>query len=61
VLAPWNQVDPRAVLPGTAGPRRVAALLAAADQAGVHPRPDLSLDLPVPDLPVPDLPVKDQP
>ena len=61
VLAPWNQVDPRAVLPGTAGPRRVADLLTAVDQAGVHPRPDLSLDLPVLDPPVLDPPVLDPP
>lgn len=47
VLAPWNQVDPRAVLPGAAGPRRVADLLAAAaDRPGMRPRPDLPLELP---------------
>jgi dihydroneopterin aldolase / 2-amino-4-hydroxy-6-hydroxymethyldihydropteridine diphosphokinase len=47
VLAPWNEVDPRAVLPGAAGPRRVADLLAAAaDRPGVRERPDLLLELP---------------
>ncbi|MER5740849.1 MULTISPECIES: 2-amino-4-hydroxy-6-hydroxymethyldihydropteridine diphosphokinase [unclassified Streptomyces] len=43
VLAPWHDVDPDAQLPGH-GP--VAALLAAADRAGVTPRTDLELRLP---------------
>lgn len=38
VLAPWLDVDPGATLPGPAGPRAVADLLAAApDRAGVRP------------------------
>ncbi|MDV5146560.1 2-amino-4-hydroxy-6-hydroxymethyldihydropteridine diphosphokinase [Streptomyces sp. SBC-4] len=43
VLAPWNDVDPEAQLPGR-GP--VAALLAAIGSAGVTPRVDLELRLP---------------
>ncbi|MFF9149854.1 2-amino-4-hydroxy-6-hydroxymethyldihydropteridine diphosphokinase [Streptomyces sp. NPDC055051] len=43
VLAPWHDMDPEAQLPGH-GP--VAALLAAADRAGVTPRTDLELRLP---------------
>ncbi|MFF9338869.1 2-amino-4-hydroxy-6-hydroxymethyldihydropteridine diphosphokinase [Streptomyces sp. NPDC014773] len=43
VLAPWHDVDAEAQLPGH-GP--VAALLAAADRAGVTPRTDLELRLP---------------
>lgn len=43
VLAPWHDMDPEAQLPGH-GP--VAALLSAADRAGVTPRTDLELRLP---------------
>ncbi len=43
VLAPWLELDPDAVLPGS-GP--AAQLLAAAGQAGVRRRPDLRLTLP---------------
>ncbi|MFE2477312.1 2-amino-4-hydroxy-6-hydroxymethyldihydropteridine diphosphokinase [Streptomyces sp. NPDC059389] len=43
VLAPWNDVDPEAQIPGR-GP--VAALLAGIGLAGVTPRPDLELRLP---------------
>ncbi|MFB7517482.1 2-amino-4-hydroxy-6-hydroxymethyldihydropteridine diphosphokinase [Streptomyces sp. NPDC056144] len=43
VLAPWNDVDPAAELPGH-GP--VAALLAALGTADVTPRADLELRLP---------------
>ncbi|MEU5220203.1 2-amino-4-hydroxy-6-hydroxymethyldihydropteridine diphosphokinase [Streptomyces sp. NPDC020807] len=43
VLAPWNDVDPAAELPGH-GP--VAALLAALGTTGVTPRVDLELRLP---------------
>jgi 7,8-dihydro-6-hydroxymethylpterin-pyrophosphokinase len=43
VLAPWLELDPDAVLPGS-GP--AAQLLAAAGPAGVRRRPDLRLTLP---------------
>ncbi|MEV6582864.1 2-amino-4-hydroxy-6-hydroxymethyldihydropteridine diphosphokinase [Streptomyces sp. NPDC051582] len=43
VLAPWNDIDPEAQIPGR-GP--VAALLAGIGLAGVTPRPDLELRLP---------------
>ncbi|MGW1763870.1 2-amino-4-hydroxy-6-hydroxymethyldihydropteridine diphosphokinase [Streptomyces sp. NPDC002073] len=43
VLAPWNDVQPEAQLPGH-GP--VATLLAALDTTVVTPRPDLELRLP---------------
>lgn len=49
VLVPWTDADPDAVVPGPAGPRRAADLLAGldpADVAGVRPRPDLRLDVP---------------
>ncbi|MFH8465503.1 2-amino-4-hydroxy-6-hydroxymethyldihydropteridine diphosphokinase [Streptomyces sp. NPDC017991] len=43
VLAPWNDVEPEAQLPGR-GP--VAQLLAAVTREGVAPRADLELQLP---------------
>ncbi|MCW8102387.1 2-amino-4-hydroxy-6-hydroxymethyldihydropteridine diphosphokinase [Streptomyces tauricus] len=43
VLAPWNDVEPEAQLPGR-GP--VAQLLAAVTRDGVAPRADLELQLP---------------
>jgi 2-amino-4-hydroxy-6-hydroxymethyldihydropteridine diphosphokinase len=43
VLAPWLEVDPRAVLPGWG---KVADLAAAAGTAGVRRRPELALTLP---------------
>lgn len=43
VLAPWNDIEPEAQIPGR-GP--VAALLAGIGLAGVAPRPDLELRLP---------------
>ncbi|MEV6955168.1 2-amino-4-hydroxy-6-hydroxymethyldihydropteridine diphosphokinase [Streptomyces sp. NPDC051183] len=43
VLAPWNDIDPEARIPGR-GP--VAALLAEIGLAGVTARPDLELRLP---------------
>ncbi|MFY9889864.1 MAG: 2-amino-4-hydroxy-6-hydroxymethyldihydropteridine diphosphokinase [Streptosporangiaceae bacterium] len=43
VLAPWLELDPDAVLPGSG---RAAQLLAAAGPAGVRRRPDLRLTLP---------------
>jgi dihydroneopterin aldolase / 2-amino-4-hydroxy-6-hydroxymethyldihydropteridine diphosphokinase len=43
VLAPWLEVDPRAVLPGW-GP--VAGLLATIGTSGIRKRPDLRLRLP---------------
>ncbi|MCC0096832.1 2-amino-4-hydroxy-6-hydroxymethyldihydropteridine diphosphokinase [Streptomyces flavotricini] len=43
VLAPWNDIDPEAQIPGR-GP--VAALLAGIGLAGVAPRSDLELRLP---------------
>jgi 2-amino-4-hydroxy-6-hydroxymethyldihydropteridine diphosphokinase len=43
VLAPWHDIDPAAVLPGS-GP--IAALLARTGQAGLRRRPDLGLDAP---------------
>ena len=48
VLAPWLEVDPAAVRPGS-GP--VADLLADIGMAGVRRRPDLSLALPSGDQP----------
>ncbi|MEV7614715.1 2-amino-4-hydroxy-6-hydroxymethyldihydropteridine diphosphokinase [Streptomyces sp. NPDC089799] len=43
VLAPWNDIDAEAQLPGL-GP--VAALLAGLDRTGITLRPDLELHLP---------------
>ncbi|WP_030756172.1 MULTISPECIES: 2-amino-4-hydroxy-6-hydroxymethyldihydropteridine diphosphokinase [unclassified Streptomyces] len=43
VLAPWNDIDPEAQIPGR-GP--VTALLAEIGLVGVTPRPDLELHLP---------------
>ena len=43
VLAPWNDIDPEARIPGR-GP--VAALLAGVDRAGITRRQDLELHLP---------------
>jgi len=43
VLAPWNDVEPEAQLPGHGS---VAQLLAAAPRDGVAPRADLELQLP---------------
>jgi len=44
VLAPWNQADPQAVLPGAGGPHQVVDLLReAADRDTVQLRPDIAL------------------
>ncbi len=43
VLAPWNDIDPEAQLPGHGA---VSALLAGIGLTGVTPRPDLELHLP---------------
>jgi dihydroneopterin aldolase/2-amino-4-hydroxy-6-hydroxymethyldihydropteridine diphosphokinase len=43
VLAPWNQADPVAVLPGAAGGRVADLLRAADDRNGVRPRPEIVL------------------
>ncbi len=43
VLAPWNQVDPGAVLPGTAGGRVADLLEGAEDRDRVRLRPEIFL------------------
>ncbi|MFD3719299.1 2-amino-4-hydroxy-6-hydroxymethyldihydropteridine diphosphokinase [Streptomyces sp. NPDC058674] len=43
VLAPWNDIDPQAQIPGRGA---VSGLLAGIGLAGVTPRPDLELRLP---------------
>jgi dihydroneopterin aldolase/2-amino-4-hydroxy-6-hydroxymethyldihydropteridine diphosphokinase len=49
VLAPWNQADPAAVLPGTAGGRVADLLRAADDRDGVRLRLEIVLDARVPE------------
>ncbi|WP_020669743.1 2-amino-4-hydroxy-6-hydroxymethyldihydropteridine diphosphokinase [Amycolatopsis nigrescens] len=46
VLIPWLEIEPDAELPDHGPVRELLAALPAADRAGVHPRPDLSLQSP---------------